>query len=100
MDNAESFRKRKSNIDNLFPKPTSDTEFRKIVTDHLIGEGTPVIDIGSQDIANTVVVLYILENLPYKIINSGNTIWVPIRTEFILLVPIVILCFVIYCLLT
>ena len=100
MDNAESFRKRKSNIDNLFPKPSSDTEFRKIVTDHLIGEGTPVIDTGSQDIANTVVILYILENLPYKIINSGNTIWVPVRVEFIMFFIVSFILFLIYLLLS
>lgn len=100
MENAESFRRKKTIKGNLFPDNTTDTEFRKIITDHLIGEDTVVIDTGPQALANTVVVQHILENLPYKIANSGSVIWVPVRVEFILFSIAAALCFVIYFLVT
>lgn len=100
MDNAESFRRKKTIKGNLFPDNTSDSEFRKIITDHLIGEDTVVIDTGPQALANTVVVQHVLETLPYKIANSGSVIWVPVRVEFILFSMVAVLCFLIYFLIT
>lgn len=96
MENADSFRKKKTLKNNLFLDTTSDSEFRKIITDHLIGEDTIVIYTGPQSLANTVVVQHILDTLPYKIANSGNVIWVPVRIEFILLSLLLILFMTIY----
>ena len=96
MENGDSFRRKKMINGNLYPDTTSDSEFRKIMTDYLIGEDTVVIDTGPQSLANTVVIQHVLDSIPYKIANSGNVIWVPVRVEFIILFLIFLLTYIIY----
>ena len=49
------------NGDNLYPKPMSDSEFRKIIIDYLWGEKRYIVDPVSQQQANVYIIVDIIK---------------------------------------
>ena len=85
MIDGDDFRKNKVTKDGKYIYPTTDEEFRDVLTDYLIGENSKIGDNLPRNIENTVIAQYVMDNLPYKIARSENTIWIPLRADIIVI---------------
>ena len=85
MINADDFRKKNTTDDGKFIYQTTDEELRDVLIDYLIGEDVNIGDNLPRGVENTVVIQYIMDNLPYKIARSENVIWIPLRADIIII---------------
>lgn len=54
------------NGDNIFPKPMTDTQFRKLITDYILGENWYQVNPVSVEQCNVYIAIAIIEKINIK----------------------------------